>query len=267
MAYLRSPACAALLGICVAGGVAAQTDYRNLDADRPVSTEDAHPVERHAFEFVLPYQLDREPGGGTRHLVVPELTYGVLLNGHVGVKVPVAAVHSPGSREWGVAGVRVFGLYNFNVESAALPALAVRADVQLPVGNLGTDAFRASFKAIATRAWGRSRIHLNGAYAVGRAGVPAAAEHLPGWSVSGALDRTFYRRSLLTIGEVRVHRLVEGAPIEATAAAGVRYQWGPSTVLDAGVARRLRGDVGPDFAVTIGVTSAFALRAFMGGAP
>lgn len=34
-----------------AGSAAAQTDYYNTDAGRPVHIEDAYPVERHAFEI------------------------------------------------------------------------------------------------------------------------------------------------------------------------------------------------------------------------
>src|SRR5919112_644746 len=41
----------------------AQTDYRNLDAGRPVVTEDAYPVERYAFELRAPYRFEADAGG------------------------------------------------------------------------------------------------------------------------------------------------------------------------------------------------------------
>jgi hypothetical protein len=34
--------------------LAAQIDYRNLDDHRPVRTEDAYPIERYAFELLIP---------------------------------------------------------------------------------------------------------------------------------------------------------------------------------------------------------------------
>jgi hypothetical protein len=40
---------------------------------------------------------------------------------------------------------------------------------------------------------------------------------------------------------------------------GGRWQWAPTLVLDAGVTRRLRSGVGPDLAVTAGLSYAFAV--------
>lgn len=42
--------------------VQAHIDYRNLDDHRPVRTEDAYPIERHAFELIVPYSTTT---GGT----------------------------------------------------------------------------------------------------------------------------------------------------------------------------------------------------------
>ena len=47
---------------------AAQTDYYNTDAGRPITIEDAYPVERRALELQLaPLRLERARGG-TYHL-------------------------------------------------------------------------------------------------------------------------------------------------------------------------------------------------------
>jgi hypothetical protein len=55
----RNPATLAALlllaRLAAPGPLPAQLDYRNLDDDRPTVTEDAYPVERYAFEFLLPY--------------------------------------------------------------------------------------------------------------------------------------------------------------------------------------------------------------------
>jgi hypothetical protein len=48
----------AALGAFPAGQLAAQIDYRNLDEGRPLQTEDAYPIERHAFELVIPYEYE-----------------------------------------------------------------------------------------------------------------------------------------------------------------------------------------------------------------
>ncbi len=244
------------------GRLAAQIDYRNLDDDRPVLTEDAYPVERYAFEFLLPYAFEAEPGGGQVHALVPEIEYGIVRNGQLGLKAPLARVRDAGDAEYGLAGLRLFGLYNLNSESRLLPALSARADLLLPVGSLGGDATRVSLKAIATRSWGLTRMHVNAAWTLGEEAGLAAVEPGARWSYSLAADRTLFRQSALLVGEVAVRRSVRGAPVEVNAAAGARYQWTPTTVLDLGVRRRLRA-AGPDLAVTAGLSYAFALPGLM----
>lgn len=257
--------------VALAGGLlttlhqplAAQIDYRNLDDDRPVLTEDAYPVERHAFEFLLPYAFEDERGGGRLHAFIPEIEHGIIRNGQVGLKAPIAGARGTGETDWGLAGLRVFGLYNLNSESRALPALSARADLLLPVGSLGGEATRVSLKAIATRGWGRTRVHANAAWTLGDENNLAPLEPGHRWSYSLAADRTLFRQSLLLIGEVATRRAVKRAPIEVNAAVGARYQWTPTTVLDVGVRRRLREAAGPDLAITFGLSHAFAVSWLM----
>jgi hypothetical protein len=45
-------------------------------------------------------------------------------------------------------------------------------------------------------------------------------------------------------------------------AAGTRWQWTPTDVLDLGVSRRLTSG-GPDFGITVGLSHAFALRGLL----
>lgn len=247
----------------VGAPLAAQIDYRNLDDDRPVLTEDAYAVERYAFELLLPYAFERERGGARIHVFIPEIAHGIIRNAHVGLKLPVAGVRNTGDTEWGLAGLRIFGLYNLNTEGKVLPALSARADLLLPVGSLGGDATRVSLKAIATRTWGRTRLHANAAWTFGDEAALAAVEHGNRWSYSLAVDRTLFRQSVLLIGEIATHRAVKGAPAEVNLAAGARYQWTPTLVLDLGVRRRVRQEAGPDLAVTFGVSHAFALAWLM----
>lgn len=243
----------------------AQIDYRNLDDDRPVRIEDAYSAERYAFEFLLPYGVERERGGGTVHASLLELEYGIIRNGHVGIKAPLAVRRMAGTSETGLAGLRVFGLYNFNTESRLLPALSLRTDVTFPVGRLGGTETGVAVKAILTRSWGRSRVHLNAAYRFGPEGTPAAVEAADRWWYGAAVDRTLFRRSLLLIGEAYARRIADGAPVEVNTSLGLRWQWRATQVLDLGVSRRLRSDIGPDYAVTIGISNAFAIAGLMPG--
>jgi len=86
----------------------------------------------------------------------------------------------------------------------------------------------------------------------------------PRWFLSAAVDRTFIRRSLLAVAELVTARPADAAPVEVNLSAGIRWQWLPTLVLDAGVSRRL-GSNGPDFGVTVGLSHAFALRGLLPG--
>ena len=86
----RIAGCAFLLIVCGAVPAAGQTDYRNLDEGRPLRTEDALPVDHYGFELTLPYELEARDGARL-HLATPELAYGEIRGGEIGVAVPLAA--------------------------------------------------------------------------------------------------------------------------------------------------------------------------------
>jgi hypothetical protein len=262
----RTTAIAVGLSLTIAArSLPAQIDYRNLDHERPVATEDAYPVERHAFELLLPLRTERERGGARLHVMPLEVEYGVADNAQVGLALPLGGLESTGTdTEWGPAGLRVFGLYNFNTEGPVLPAFSIGADVGFPVGSLAGEDTRVSLKAIATRSWGLTRLHLNAVRTFGSEDDPGVA-FAPRWSYSLAMDRTLFRQSLLLVGEVLTQREVRGAPVEVNAAIGARYQLTPTLVLDAGVGRRLRARAGPDYDLTIGLSHAFGLSWLMPG--
>lgn len=260
-----SAALLSCLSVVTSTPLAAQIDYRNLDDDRPVTTEDAYPVEHGAFEFLLPISYERGRAGGQEYVMTPELTYGFIRNGQVGVKLPLAAVGGSADYRWGLSGPRVFGLYNVNTEGKVIPAVSARVDVLVPIGTLAGQTTRISLKAIATRGWGSTRVHANAIWTLGREIDPVAVD--PGFrtSYSVALDRTLFRQSTLLIAELAAQRPVDGAPVQVNAAIGARYQWTPTTVLDLGVRRGLRRSAGPSLGVTLGFSHAFGFPWLMPG--
>ena len=265
MRVFRTTATAVGLSWAIPSWSLAQIDYRNLDHERPVATEDAYPVERHAFELLVPLRSERDRAGDRLHLVPLEIEYGIFDNAQVGVGLPLAVTDPDESdSDWGLAGLSAIGLYNFNTEGPVLPALSLAADMALPVGSLAGDEARFSLKAIATRSWGLTRVHFNAVRSFGseeRLGV----EFAPRWSYGLALDRTFFRSSLLVVGELLTQRAVKDVPTEVNAAVGLRYQLTPTLVLDAGLARRLRSEAGPDYDLSIGLSHAFGLSWLLPG--
>ena len=137
----RAAAAAVLALAAGARPAAAQTDYYNTDRGRPVRIEDASPVERYAFELQLaPVRLEREGGGAYSWGVAPELAYGILPRTQVEVGFPIVYVDGADDNKAGLAGIEVAALHNLNIETRTLPALAVGAEVLLPVGSLAPDA-------------------------------------------------------------------------------------------------------------------------------
>jgi hypothetical protein len=73
------------------------------------------------------------------------------------------------------------------------------------------------------------------------------------------MDRTLIRKSILVGAEIRVRDTGQGLPAEVSGALGARMQLTPTAVIDLGVARRLRADVGPDLGLTFGFSQAFSI--------
>ncbi len=227
---------------------AAQLGYRDLDPAHPVPVEDASPVARYAFELLTPWDYVQPAGAaGENHLDV-DLNYGIALNWHAGLRLPIA--FGPGG-ETGVAGIGGFALYNPVREGAGVPALSLRADFFSPTGA----SARGGLTAIATRSLGAARVHLNAGAA---AGEEASAE-LPRWHGGVALDYTFFRPSLLLVGALSALQPGEGDATESEVSAGLRWQWTPTMVVEAGAGRRL-STAGPDLRLTLGLSSTFGFQ-------
>ena len=129
-----------------------------------------------------------------------ELTYGIARNAHVGVTAPLMVIGGGGTTEWGLSGIEVLALYNVNTETPGFPAVSLRGVTALPIGGLAGDAVQGQLQAIATRSWGRHRLHLNAAYRFGRDETVAGG--LDRWWAGGALDRTLVRHSVAAIVEM-----------------------------------------------------------------
>lgn len=258
-APLAALVAAAALALSATGrDAAAQTDYYNTDAGRPITIEDAYPVERRAVELQLaPLRLERARGGAYHWGVEPELAIGILPRTHVEVGLPLAFVEGGGRRTAGLAGIELSALHNFNVETT-IPALALVADVLIPAGALASDRAYPSLKGIATRTFPWARFHANAQYTFGAApGAPAeggvgggatgdvgpGAVELSRWQAGMAVDRPFPLQSLLVTGELYARRPLRGGrDVEWNTGGGVRYQLSPRVAGDAGGGYRLTGD-------------------------
>ena len=244
---------------------AAQTDYYNTDAGRPVVIEDAYAIERRGFEIqAAPLRLERSRSGVYTWGLEPELAFGFLPRTQFEVGVPLAFVDAgAGGRTSGLAGVELSVLHNLNVETA-IPALGIVADVLVPAGGLGPDKAYPSLKGIATKTFSWARFHVNGQYTLGSdAEEGDEVGEASRWMAGVAVDRTFPLRSLLVTADVFAEQpLVEDEELSWTAEAGFRYQTSPQFNIDFGVGRRFAGSEQGWF-FTFGAAHAFAVRSLL----
>lgn len=260
----RASACMLVaLGLALlAPDAVAQTDYYNTDAGRPISTEDAYAIERRAFELQLaPLRLARRRGGSYEWGLEPEVAYGILPRTQIELGLPlIHAEHGSTSRS-GIGGIHIAALHNLNTETI-IPALALGADVLLPVGSLAPDEAYPSVKAIATKTLSFARFHANGRYTFGEEATAAddahAAAELSRWTVGVAVDRAFPLRSFLLMAELVARQpIIEAAEVEWQSGAGMRCQVGPRLAADVGAGYQITGDEG--WYVTFGAALALGL--------
>jgi hypothetical protein len=148
-------------------------------------------------------------------------------------------------RRSGLAGLELSAFHNLNIETRTVPALGVRADLVLPVGNLSAERAYPSLTGIATRSYRWARFHVNGQYTFGAA--PEGTESVPHetsrWLAGIAVDRVFPLDAWLLIADVYAQQpLHADDAIEWNAGAGIRYQVNVFLAVDAGLGRRLTGD-------------------------
>lgn len=252
----------ALASLSVARSAAAQTDYYNTDAGRPITVEDAYATERYAFELQLaPVRLERARGGVYSWEVEPEIAYGILPRTHVELGFPVSYIDAAaGSRRFGLGGVELSALHNLNAETS-WPALGVAAELLLPVGPLAHDDTFGTLKGIATRTFSWARFHVNGAYTFGERDAASGAPDLSRWMAGVAVDRTFPLKALLVTGEAVARRPLGpgGEHVEWSIGGGARYQVSPTIAVDGGLGKALTGDEQSWF-LTFGVARAFGIR-------
>jgi hypothetical protein len=151
------------------GANTASAQYRNLDAGRPSRIEDAEPTPRFALDIDLgPFQVERLSGGTMRYRAEPRLAFGVLPMTDIELRAPLVQVSPPSTSgstsAAGLAGVSVGVMRALTIETTSVPAMAVAAEMSLPVGGLAPTRGSYLAKALLTKTTGLARIHLNAGF-------------------------------------------------------------------------------------------------------
>lgn len=234
----------------------AQEDFRAADAGRPIRVEDAYPVKYLEWEWEAGARSELAEGGELEAAASLELTWGIVRNAQIGLEVHPTLERAAGASETGAA-FGLHALYNVNQESDHLPAFATRADLFAPAaGDVGRHDAGARVLGLATRSWGRLRMHGNAGYA-----WASAADGDDLWTAGLAVDYPIGLFSRLVLADVYAEIPTARGRARVWAELGTRIQWTNALVLDAGVSTRLDqwSDGRPNLGIVLGLSRAFGL--------
>jgi hypothetical protein len=169
-------ACAlvALLSAGLGAVAGAQPEYRNIDGGRPVRIEDADASARHSLDFqISPVRVDRITGGVYRWQLEPRVSYAAFPRTELEVRAPFAYRERDVDPRGGLVGVGIGAFHTLRVETERMPALAAEAELLFSAGGSLTSGDTYSVRSIATRTFGRYRLHANAAYGTYRVPLPS----------------------------------------------------------------------------------------------
>lgn len=238
-------------------------DHNNIDANRPLSFDDAESIGlgEQAIEFgtALTFPHGRDVGGEFEL----EYLYGFAPNTHlnVGIDSSIGGRAGTDDTRFDAGDVSVGVFHNFNREYDNTPAFSARADAYLPTGrdSQGVD-FR--LRGIASKTIGQyDRLHVNVDLNVNMEADDGERSVVPGvilgYSRPLGYPRRFDRTFLAEVG-IRGGEEKGTDPI-VSAGIGLRQQVGYQNVLDIGLQSDIAGGSGErdDLRLIVGYSTAF----------
>ena len=246
-----------------AGQARAQADYQNLDPGRPIAVEDARPIEYRAFEsqWGVP-RFSRQGRGQWLWTIEPEFKWGIYKDLQFGLSSEYVAAHRADNTVVTSRDRQLHLLYNFNQETRRVPAFAIRPELSIRSGGLGSQHEHGALKWIVSKTIGLNRLHFNGSYTIGPTETPGRGGELVNRFFYGAAyERTFPLKFFVLLADVYARKPVGHAPTEVVFDIGTRVQLTPAWVLDAGISSgALRPSAGPDIGFTFGLSRHFSFR-------
>jgi len=249
MRQLIKPAIAALGAVILgvfAESSAIAVDHNNVDANRPLSFDDAESIGLREQSLEVGVGVTKPRGRTVGGEFEVEYLYGFAPNTHlnIGIDPSVGGRANREDTRFDPGNVSVGVFHNFNREYGNTPAFAVRADASLPTGrnSRGVD-FR--LRGIASKTIGQyDRLHLNLDLNVNTEAEEDDRNVTPGVVLGYSRPLGYPRRFDRTIlAEVGVRGSEEkGTDAIVSAGIGLRQQVGYQSVLDIGLQSDFAGD-------------------------
>lgn len=231
-----------LLLLAITGGPAFAIDHGNLDEGRPLRLDDAYTIAdgELAIELGGGFILPRR--GSNRGLFPVELLYSAFPNLQLAIGTtfsthPYEIEERPRSGD-----LHVSALYNFNQETIALPALALKLGLDTPTGIDGR-GYAVDIKGIVTKSIGRLSLHLNAGYEflTGSRRDERAGRYRLALGASYPIGAPRFTR-LTFVGDVFAEQSSRrGEDTSVGVEGGIRYQLTPRMVWDVGVGTEFTG--------------------------
>ncbi len=217
-------------------------DHDNLDPNRPIGMEDAYAIPKGEIGMEGGVRFNDRREGRTRVTFQPQIIYGAFENAQIEIQgdlftEPNSLVGASKSGD-----LHLGLLYNFNTETLALPAMALRVETDLPTGvnSRGVDT---QVTGILTRSFGRLRAHLNAGYTV--LGLPKGQERPGAYRAVAAVSYPLgypdsFRDTLIASLYTRESDL-RGQRNHTGVEVGIRHQLTSRLVVDAGLGTEFAG--------------------------
>ncbi|HEY6930046.1 MAG TPA: hypothetical protein VJA66_10255 [Thermoanaerobaculia bacterium] len=232
---------AALAVLLIAAAARAQI-VNELELERPLTMEDAHPLPYRAVSSSVDWTSNWREG---RNDYGPgfSFTYGLARALEVGAAVRyVSSPDVNATRGISSGDLNLHALYGITPETASLPALAFRVGVEFPTGldSKGTDL---RLGGLATRTFGAVRLHANfGWTRLGDTGPTERKDRLEGVAGFDVITSPRGVTDTLLLGDVVVRtNPVRDAETIVTLEAGGRFRIGSRTVFFAGMGSDVTG--------------------------
>ncbi len=242
----------------------AQAGYRNLDPGRPIAVEDAQPIEYREFESADSIPLfTRQHRGQWMLSWAQDFKWGIWRDLELGYSSQdLVFAHRNGRTVVTSSDQQVHLLYNFNQETRRWPAFAIRPELSIRGGGLGSRHEHAALKWIVSKTFGANRVHLNGSWTLGPTERPGrGGELVSRYFYGAAYELTLPLKFIVLLADVYARKPIDHSPTEVVLEFGTRVQVTPKLVMDAGISTgALRPSAGPDIGFTFGLSHSFSMR-------
>jgi hypothetical protein len=234
-------------------------DHDNLDEGRPLRIEDAYPIANGEWAVEMGAGFSAQRQSRTRGFFPIEVLYGLAPNLQMSLGTTLFTDPRQIEGQTKSGDLQLSGLYNFNQETLSLPALGVRVTVNAPTGT-ASSGVDVRVKGLVTKSFDRLSVHFNPAYEAFSGTKPFERDGRYECALGASYPVGAPKHTLTTIlGDV----FTEQAPRRGDSQIvgmemGVRHQWTPWTVLDAGVGTEFAGPLSRStFFAMVGVSVGF----------